>query len=88
MSTDSGHVKTAIHAKIIELARTLGNDARTLRFDQEIPASGTLDSPGLMELILWFENTYGLSIAQEDITMENLGTIDAMAGYLERSRAT
>jgi acyl carrier protein len=73
-----------IHAKVVELARQLGKDARNLRFDQEIPGTGLLDSAAIMELILWFEGEYGLTIPQEDLTLENLGTIDAMASYLER----
>jgi D-alanine--poly(phosphoribitol) ligase subunit 2 len=73
-----------IHAKIVELARQLGKDARNLRFDQEIPSTGLLDSAAIMELILWFEGEYGLTIPQEDLILENLGTIDAMSSYLER----
>jgi D-alanine--poly(phosphoribitol) ligase subunit 2 len=78
------NVKGAIHAKISELARQLGNDASGLKNDQEIPATGLLDSAGLMELILWFETTYGLSIDEDQITMDNFGTINAMANYLEQ----
>jgi D-alanine--poly(phosphoribitol) ligase subunit 2 len=81
MTKDS---RPQIHAKVVELAGQLGKDARNLRFDQEIPATGFLDSAAIMELILWFEGEYGLTIPQEDLTLENLGTIDAMASYLER----
>jgi len=79
-------MRKAIHAKIVELARQLGNDARGLRCDEEIPASGLLDSNALMELILWCENEFGLKIDQEQITIDNFGTIDAMAAYLESLR--
>lgn len=37
-----------------------------------------------MELILWFEGEYGLSIPQEDLTIANLGTINAMVAYLNK----
>ncbi len=66
-----------IHAKIIELAQRLGKDASSLRFEAEIPATGFLDSAAIMELILWFEGQYGIEIPQEDLTIENLGTIVA-----------
>jgi acyl carrier protein len=82
-STDS---KSVIHAKIIELARELGNDARSLRNDQVIPDTGLLDSPALLELILFYEQTFGLEIDQEDLTLDNFGTIDAMAAYLEKHK--
>ncbi len=31
------------------------------------------------------EDQFGLTIPQEDLTVANLGTIDAMAGYLGRA---
>lgn len=77
-------VKQAIHAKIAELAAQLGNNAKNLKNDDEIPASGLLDSAGLMELILWFETTYGLTIEEDQITVDNFGTIEAMANYREQ----
>lgn len=75
-------IKKEIHAKVVELAAQLGNNARGLAFDQEIPASGLLDSAALMELIMWLEGAYDLSIDQDEITLENFGTIDAMARYV------
>ena len=78
--------KSVIHAKIVELARELGNDARSLRNDQVIPDTGLLDSPALLELILFYEQTFGLDVDQEDLTLDNFGTIDAMAAYLEKHK--
>lgn len=82
-STDT---KSVIHAKIVELARELGNDARSLRNDQVIPDTGLLDSPALLELILFYEQTFGLEVGQEDLTLDNFGTIDAMAAYLGKHK--
>ena len=76
-----------IHAKIIELAKGLGREASDLRFDQEIPASGYLDSAAIMELILWLETQYDFLIAQEDLTLANLGTVDAIAEFVRRTGA-
>lgn len=78
--------KQAIHAKIIEIAKQLGRDARGLRVDQQIPASGLLDSAGIMELMMWFEVTYDLSIDQKDLNVANFGTMEAMEQYLKRNR--
>jgi acyl carrier protein len=75
-----------IHAKIVGLASSLGTDARGLRFDQGIPASGYLDSAAIMELVLWLEAEFDLMIPQEDLTLANLGTIDAMVAYINRAR--
>ena len=80
-------VQIAIHTRIVEIAKSLGNDARNLKSGDEIPASGLLDSAGLMELMFWFETEYDLEIPQEDLTIANFGTIGAMVDYLERARA-
>jgi D-alanine--poly(phosphoribitol) ligase subunit 2 len=78
-------IEKAIYAKVVELARTLGKDARALKPDQVIPQTGWLDSAGLMELMLWVESTYDLEIPQEDFTLDNFGTIQAIAGYLQKA---
>jgi D-alanine--poly(phosphoribitol) ligase subunit 2 len=85
--TNARDAQAAIHAQIVEIARQLGNDARKLRFDEEIPASGLLDSAGLMELMMWFETAYDLTIDQDDLTIANFGTIDAMVAYLMRNQS-
>ena len=79
-------VKRAIQAKVVEIAKSLGKNAQKLRSDELIPHTGLLDSAGLMELMMWFEATYALSIEQADFTMDNFGSIDSMAAYLERAR--
>jgi D-alanine--poly(phosphoribitol) ligase subunit 2 len=78
---------TRIHAKIVELASQLGHDARGLGPDEEIPASGLLDSPALIELIVWCETEFGIEIEQEHLTLDHFGTVDAMCAYIERRRA-
>ncbi len=74
-----------IRAKVLELARARGMRAASLEDDEVIPETGLLDSAGIMELIVWYEERFGLSIAQEDLTIENFGTVGAMAGYVSRA---
>jgi len=83
----ASHQET-IHGKIVQLASGLGHDARDLQFDQEIPTSGYLDSAAIMELIVWLEDEFDLAIPQEDLTLANLGTIDAMVAYIGRVGTT
>jgi D-alanine--poly(phosphoribitol) ligase subunit 2 len=85
--TNVRDAQAAIHAQVVEIAKQLGNDASKLRFDEEIPASGLLDSAGLMELMMWFETAYDLTIDQDDLTIANFGTIDAMVSYLMRNQS-
>jgi len=84
---DVTEAKGAIREKVVTLAARRGVDARALTDADVIPESGALDSLAILQLIEWFELTFELTIAQSDLTLENFGTIDAMASYYERSRA-
>jgi D-alanine--poly(phosphoribitol) ligase subunit 2 len=74
-----------IHSKIVELARGLGKDASKLRYDEEIPSTGLLDSGAIMELVVWYEMEFGIDVSQDDLTLDTFGTIDAMSKYLSGS---
>jgi D-alanine--poly(phosphoribitol) ligase subunit 2 len=84
---DLSEAKRTIHKRIIDLADRRRIDARNLKDSDVIPETGVLDSAGIMELIIWFETTFGVTIEQSDLTLENFGTIDAMASYLQRSQS-
>ena len=83
-TTDRATAAREIHDKVLELARARGIRARDLADDEVIPDTGLLDSAGIMELIVWFETRFDLEIDQSDLTIENFGTVNAMAGYLAR----
>jgi acyl carrier protein len=82
MTLDRDTVKAAIRAKVVALARTLGVQDATLDDDDIIPASGLLDSAAVLELVVWFEQTYDLPLKQDEINIDNLGSINAMADFL------
>ena len=82
--TDVADVKRTIRSRIVELATRRRIDATDLRDSDVIPETGVLDSAGIMELVIWFEMTFGVTIGQSDLTVENFGTIDAMVNYLQR----
>jgi acyl carrier protein len=80
-------LKQAIRAKVIDLARQLGNRANGIKDSDVIPETGFLDSAALMELVIWLETENGLSIDEDEITIENFGTIDAMAAYVAQHQS-
>jgi len=84
--SDLTEVKRPIREKVIALAARRSVDVRPLHDGDVILESGALDSVAVLELITWIELTFDLTIRQGDLTVENLGTIDAIAAYLERAR--
>ena len=82
MPLDRQAVKETIRAKVLEIAANLGEDASELEDDEIIPASGFLDSAAILELVVWYESEYGLTLRQDEINIDNLGSVNAMADFL------
>ena len=47
--------------------------------------SGMLDSVGVLEIVSFIEQKYGVAVSDEDLVPENFQTIDRIAGFV-RSR--
>lgn len=86
MNLDSAAIEAAIMARVMSIADALGADASDLQLDEVIPASGLIDSAGLLELIAWFESAYSFSIPANELTIDNLGTVRGMARYLRQRK--
>ncbi len=84
MNLDKQSIEFAIKNKIIEIAKRMGDDASDLQTHDIIPATGLIDSAGLLELIAWYEDHYRIRLAQEEITIDNLGTLSSMAAFVLR----
>jgi acyl carrier protein len=82
MNLDRNEIKAAIRAKVVDLAKGLDLDASGVTDDDVLPATGLLDSNAILELVVWFETTYRFPIKQEEINIDNLGSINAMADFL------
>ena len=87
MNLDREAVKAAIRSQVIELAKALGIDASDISDDDVIPATGLLDSTAVLQLVVWYEQAYDLPLKQEEINIDNLGSINAMAEFLLARKA-
>ena len=52
--------------------------------DVELIAGGVLDSVAMVELVVWIEESYGLSVAIDDLTPETFGTVRKIAAYIDK----
>ncbi len=76
-------IKAAIRAKVVDAREERSTWTRAAsRTTTILPATGLLDSNAILELVVWFESTYDFPIKQEEINIDNLGSIDAMADFL------
>lgn len=86
MSLTREILQAAIKAKVVEIAAKTGDDASELGYEEIIPATGLIDSMGLLELLAWYEKTYAIPLAQDEITIDNLGSVTRMAEFALRRK--
>jgi acyl carrier protein len=51
--------------------------------DDSFLEEGIVDSLGIMELVLFIEETFGLSIDDRDLTPDNFDSVNKMAHYIQ-----
>ena len=62
-----------------------GRLGRELRDDEDLLASGLVDSRGMMRLVGCIDVELGIAVPPEDVTIERFSTIEGIAGYLAGS---
>jgi len=54
--------------------------------DDKLMERGVIDSMGVLELIEFLQTTFGVTLADDDITEANLGSLAAIARYVAARR--
>ncbi len=55
--------------------------------NENLLASGIIDSLGVLRLVSFVEEQFGVEVPDEDVTLENFQSIKAIADYLETAKA-
>jgi len=63
-----------------------GDDGDGLADTDSLLERGVIDSTGVLELVAFLENTYGIRVADEELVPENFDSIDNVCQYLARKR--
>lgn len=53
-----------------------------LGLDDSLMGNGVVDSMGVMEMIQFLEDDFGIVVNDADITEENIGTLNAISNYV------
>lgn len=56
----------------------------TLRDDASFFDEGIIDSTGVLELVSYLEDTYGIEIGEDELNPDNLDSINRIAAFLSR----
>lgn len=62
-------------------------DESRLRDEQSLIGSGTIDSTGILELILFLEQTFGIQVADEEMLPANLDSVARISAFVALKRA-
>jgi acyl carrier protein len=71
---------------LTEIAVDLGK--KSLDPDEDLLEQGIIDSLGIMKLILFMEETYGIAVADEEVVPENFQTVSMMVRFVEQKMQT
>ena len=67
---------------LTEIAVDLGK--KSLNPDEDLLKQGIIDSLGIMKLVLFLEESYGMQVNNQDIIPENFQCLSSMVKYVEQ----
>ena len=62
----------------------LFGDGESLKEDTSFLEEGIVDSTGILELVFFLEETYGMKIEDDELVPENMDSLQNIARFLER----
>lgn len=65
----------------------LFEESQSLKEDTSFLEGGIIDSTGILELVSFLEEKFGISVADEELVPENLDSIANVVAYLSRKGA-
>lgn len=65
----------------------MGEESGALKDDTSFLEEGIIDSTGVLELVGFLEETYGIRVEDEELVPENLDSISNICSYLEKKRS-
>jgi acyl carrier protein len=78
-----------VASEVLGYIRTqLSVDVPDVDLDCNLWTEGYLDSTAILELILWLESSYNITIQNDDLTPENFATLRNIEDFVQRSAAS
>jgi acyl carrier protein len=65
----------------------LSVDCPDIDLDRNLWTEGYLDSTAILELILWLESSYNITIQNEELTADNFATLRNIEEFIQRNAA-
>ncbi|MCW5569850.1 MAG: acyl carrier protein [Steroidobacteraceae bacterium] len=62
-------------------------DTSLLGLDESFLGRGLIDSTGMLEVILFLEENFGVKVGDNEMVPENLDSVNRIAAFIERKKA-
>jgi acyl carrier protein len=63
------------------------DDESLLQDGDSFLASGIIDSTGVLEIMYFVEETFGITVNDDEMLPENLDSVDKLVAFIERKQA-
>jgi acyl carrier protein len=63
------------------------DDGSKLKDGESFLETGLLDSTGILEIILFVEETFGIKVKDEEMLPDNLDSIDSLVAFVARKQS-
>ena len=63
------------------------DDESALQDSESFLDGGIIDSTGVMEIILFIEDTFGIKVNDDEMLPANLDSIDSLVAFIKRKQA-
>lgn len=60
------------------------NEKATISEQEDLLSEGILDSLGILQLVAYIDDTFGIEIPDRDVVYENFYSVDALNTYLQQ----
>ena len=65
----------------------IGLSDQSIEPDESLVQRGVVDSTGVLELVEFLQDRYGISVKDEEITIQNLDTLNSITAFLQQKLA-
>jgi acyl carrier protein len=83
---DTATIRQTIHDQIL-FNFLFDGDEEDFSDDASLVESGVVDQTGILEIVLFVEETYGIEVSDTELTPDNFDTVNNIAAYVTRRLA-
>jgi acyl carrier protein len=84
-AVESNALSREIRAFVVETF-LLGQDNGQLANSASLLGERILDSTGILEVVTFLEEKYGVKVEDEEMTADNLDSIDKLVGFVQKKK--